>query len=382
MALTAARLAARRRPWGRRLIVGPRPGGGAPRRRDRRRQGRACLFWGLAFFALLQVTLGLYTEYCRPDLRDPTFEIKYRQLARRVAACPAPPVKVVFFGSSMTAHGIEAGLLEEPVARAVGRPAVVFNLGIHQSGPLSNLIYLRRLLGRGLRPDLAVIEVTPLVLDYPDKPGDAILFPGNRLERGEVAIVQGYSKDPDLCAEWREALLVPAHGHRLAILCCEAHFLVPFDDRLLVWEEMDEHGWLSQEVYDPERHRETLEHVRACMGPRLAAYTPGEPPRRALTEVLDLLRTERVPAVLLLMPEGPLLRSLYAPGADARLIEDIATLGRSYGVPMVRARDWLGEDQFVDSFHATCEGARVLTERLGREVIVPLLVRRLGSQSR
>jgi hypothetical protein len=330
---------------------------------------------------LSQVGLRAYIERREPELRDPTFEIKYRRLSRRLAECPAPPVKVVFFGSSMTAHGIAAGLLDEPLARASGRPAVAFNLGIHSSGPFSQLLYLRRLLDRGARPDLAVIEVTPMVYDAPDCPADVSLFPGARLERREVSLVERYAPDRELWPDWWLANLVPAYGHRLAILCCRAQCLVPHEDRLLVWQEMDASGWLPQEPYEPERHRCALEALRARSGPRLAEYAAGEPPLRALSELLDLLQKERVPALLLLMPEGPVLRSLYAPGSDAALIDRVAELGRRHHFPFVRAREWLGEDLFVDSHHATQEGARVFTERLGREALVPLLARRFGPRA-
>jgi hypothetical protein len=354
------------------------PCDGGRSRRPAPRQARAAMLWGLGLFVFSQAALGLYIERRRPELRDPTFEIKYRQLKKQVSAAPAPPVTVVFFGSSMTASGIDAGLLEGPVAQAAGRPAVVFNLGVYNSGPLSNLIYLRRLLKRGLRPDLAVIEVSPLLHDFPTAPSDLALFPAQRLEHGEVALVQRYGNDKERWQQWWQSCLVPVYGHRLAILnYCRAQFLVPFNDRLPLWQHMDVHGWihgwLQQQVNEPKRHREALAWTRRVIGPRLAHYAPGEPPHRALTELLDLVKQEHVPAMLLQMPEGPLLQSLYAPGSEVAIIAEFERLARQYHLPLVRARNWLSEDQMYDSHHATGAGARVLTERLGREAIVPLL---------
>jgi hypothetical protein len=355
----------------------------ATRRRQLGRggQGRAALLWGLGFFVLSQIVLGLYTERREPALRDPTFEIKYRQLRRRMDGCPETPVTVVFFGSSMTVHGIDAGRLEEPLAQATGRPVVAYNLGIHTAGPLCHLLHMRRLLERGIRPDLVVIEISPLLHDCPDVPSDVGLLPGEMLERGEVALVQHYAPDAERRRQWWQALLVPAYGHRLAMLNYEAQFLVPFNDRMKVWHTMDEHGWVKQEDYEPERHRQALERMHAFMGPRLGAYKAGKPPMRALVELLNLLKKEHVPALLLLMPEGPQLRSLYAPGSETGLLREFAALGRKYDIPFVQARDWLGEEQFVDSHHATWEGAEVLTERLGREVLIPLLAGRFGAHA-
>src|SRR5215470_5853431 len=99
----------------------------------RRRRGRAAILWGLALFVLTQVGLRLFIERVRPALRDPTFEIKYQQLVRQVAAFPEAPLKVVFLGSSMTAHGIDAAALDAPLSAAARHPALAFNFGIHRS---------------------------------------------------------------------------------------------------------------------------------------------------------------------------------------------------------------------------------------------------------
>src|SRR5262249_52948726 len=109
----------------------------------RRRRGRAAILWGLALFVLTQVGLRLFIERVRPALRDPTFEIKYQQLVRQVAAFPEAPLKVVFLGSSMTAHGIDAAALDGPLSAAAQHPTLAFNFGIHRSGPLSQLVYVR-----------------------------------------------------------------------------------------------------------------------------------------------------------------------------------------------------------------------------------------------
>jgi hypothetical protein len=377
MRTAAADVTARPRPWAWAGEKASRPAEEVPPQAlaSHRRRGRAALVWGLALFVLAQAALRCYIERQEPVLRDPTFELKCRQLARCRAACPGPPVTVVFFGSSITLYGIEAGLLDEPLARALHRPAVAFNFGVHSSGPLSQLVYVRRLLERGIRPDLAVLEVTPLVYDSPQTFTDLGLLPASGLRRGEVELVRHYTHDPDLGLAWLEAFLVPVYGNRHSILNYRASLFVPFTQRMYVYHEMDAHGWIGQDPFSPEAHRPILQRVQSHFGARLADYAVARPPMQATTELLDLLRKERVPAVLAYLPEGPLLRSLYPPGAVARFVGEIKALSRTYGVPFVEARDWLGEDMFVDSHHANRVGAAAMTERLGREAIVPLLAR-------
>ena len=88
---------------------------------------------------------------------------------------------------------------------------------------------------------------------------------------------------------------------------------------------------------------------------------------------LMLYRQERLPAVLVLMPEGPLLRSFYPAKPYEVLRARLASLAHAHDLPFMDARHWLAEEEFTDSYHPNCLGARVVTERLGRQVILPLL---------
>ena len=356
--------------------VGAPQGQKALSRRGLRGHGRAAVLWGLGLFVLSQVGLLAYIERRGPELRDPTFEVKYRLLTRRLAACPERPVTVICLGSSMTANGMNTGLLEGLLAQALNRPVVAFNLGFYSSGWLSQHIHLGRLLHRGVRPDLVVIELSPLVLDDAGVTNDLALFAGSRLEGREVALVRRYTTDPDLVADRREALLVPVYGHRLAILNCEAQFLVPFGDRLYLWVDADAHGWAKAEYRDPKDRPEALAAMAEATGPRFANFQVNPTARQMLTDLLACAQQEGVPALLVRMPEGPRLRSLYGPGLDEELMKEFAALSRRYDFPLVNARDWLGEDLLTDSIHATGEGAEVLTRRLGK-AMVPLLARRL-----
>ena len=56
-------------------------------------------------------------------------------------------------------------------------------------------------------------------------------------------------------------------------------------------------------------------------------------------------------------------------GIDAHL----HSVSERWGVPLIDARDWLGDDAFYDSHHLLPRGAAAFTERFERESLPPLL---------
>src|SRR5262249_28651094 len=94
----------------------------SPRHRLRARAATAILS-GFALFVGLQLGAAVVIEEW-PELRDPVFEIKYRRLTRLLCEHSPPPATVVFLGSSMSANGIKADMIDEPLSKTLGRPAI------------------------------------------------------------------------------------------------------------------------------------------------------------------------------------------------------------------------------------------------------------------
>ena len=182
------------------------------------RRMRGTLLLSLAAFVLFQAGLRLIIDEWQPELRDPPFEIKYRQLTGLVNQHRQPPATVVFLGSSMTAHGIRPALMGPPLEVALGRPVVGYNLGINGAGPIAQLIYAQRLLRRGIRPDLLVLEASPMHYGVGQAEQEMRRFPAHVLEKPDLDILQRYGDLPERRGEWLQSRLVPAYGHRLMIL--------------------------------------------------------------------------------------------------------------------------------------------------------------------
>jgi hypothetical protein len=330
------------------------------------RQGRSALLWGLASFAALQLLLALGIELRFPELRDPEFGRKITRLCARTAAGSPRPYTVVMLGSSRVLFGFDAGRLEGAVGRAAGGPAVVYNFGLTGAGPLGELLTLRRLLARGVRPDLLLVEVLPALLS--DHCDEKDRFPALRLWRDDLPLLERYGASRrQLRSDWWLARPVPWYEHRFAILSRLLPQLLP-DALRLDWAWCcDDAGWVRSDTEPtPEQRQKAEEHARKEYADLLADFRPGEPACRALREVLDVCRRERIPAALVLMPEATTFRALYTPEARARTDVLLAGLGRDYGVSLIDAREWVADDGFWDPHHLRAVGAVAFTERLGR----------------
>ncbi len=349
---------------------------GAGRKRLQAQRAMASLAWGLGLFVAMQLGLQLLIARRLPEFRDPPYWTKHHALQRRLESAPVPPVTVVMLGSSRTAFGLDGQLLEGELGRALGRPAVVFNLGVYGSGPVSQRVFLRRLLADGVRPDLLLVEVLPALLHDEEPPEEVHRLPAERLQWEDLPVVRRYAGavGEPLWLDWWVNAAAPLCAHRLAILSGVASFLLPSNIRAEWWGTMNASGWVRlPDTTSAGTLAHRLEQARAEWAPKLARLRPGGPAGQALREMLAELRHRGIPAALVLMPEGPAMRSWYPAAAWGQTRAYVEGLSREYGCPLVNAREWVGEEGFSDSHHLLAAGARVFSERLGREAILPAL---------
>ena len=130
-----------------------------------------------------------------------------------------------------------------------------------------------------------------------------------------------------------------------------------------------DNGWSAPhtEVTPEQRERYTnfaLDSYRDAV----ADFRLDPRPVQALHDLLVLCRQNRIPVVLIVPPEGPRFRALYAPAAFPVVRDWLADLRREWGTPVIDARDWMAEDDFWDSHHLLPSGARAYTDRLAQEL--------------
>lgn len=174
---------------------------------------------------------------------------------------------------------------------------------------------------------------------------------------------------------WWQTWPVPVYSHRFAILSWLSPALLPMPFRQDWFQKADDTGWVTapQVPPTPERQAAALAHAQREYADYFQAFQLGGINPAALRELLELCREEKITAALLLMPEGRAFQSWYPPAVWVQVEKFLAELHQQYRVPIIRARDWVPDDEFGDSHHLMPEGADRFSSRLGREAVAPLL---------
>jgi hypothetical protein len=319
-------------------------------------------------FVAVQAVLVWLVERRMPSLRDPQYGSRLALLRRRLAAAPGRPL-VLFMGTSRTLNGVRPSLLP-------AGPVVSFNFGQCASGPLRQVLILRRLLRAGIRPAHIYLEVLPAQLPGV---GEADLLLSQRWPGlGDWGTFRRYWPAMYSRRRWWGKNLLPCVSLRDRLVCCLLPWARP------PWarpgrgdgSEADDDGFFGfDETVSGAALARWRAKVRASAAVPLARFTIRAGPDRALRHFLSLCRRRRIPVSLLLLPEGSECRSWYPPFALARLNDYLDGVRREYGVEVVDARRWVGDEGFSDSVHLLPRGADVFTRRFGREVYQPLLRR-------
>jgi len=342
---------------------------------DRRRtaQRHACqsLFWGVAAFVVLQAGLRLAIDCRCPEMRDPTFEVRVSQLRQIIAQSDQPPDLVFMVGSSVTIGAFKARNVEDLLKQELDRPFVVANMANYGGGPLTELMWTRRLLARGLKPRLMLIEFSLQAYAH-DLPIDAARFPSHLLDAADLDVMERYGPEENLRQNWWKTQLVPSYGHRLTMLSYLAKPLVPRADEVaMIADRLDERFWVEETTPTPEQRQSALAKLNAQEAP---TFILGKHPLNAIRELLELLDREKIPAVVVMAPWSPATRRRASAEVVSRLSGQIAELSRKNGCQFVSAFDWLPEETlFSDCLHVTNAGAEIFTQRLAREVVLPEL---------
>jgi hypothetical protein len=349
--------------------------------RGARRALRSVATAALAFAALQALLIG--TAQRRPGLRDRTYAHKRALMAdhlrARADAVGARPRTVWAVGSSRLEFGLDALGTEAALDRAGAPPTAVFNFGVAGNGPVLTLIYLQRLLADSPPPEWLLLEVTPYLMRDDSPPLDQNYTNPGRLTPAERSEVVGtYGFDPNRYPPDGLARFTPAYEMRGPLLrrLLPGWQPPPPDDpdcgfRLA---NLDPGGWLPYPGEPgPAVRQARTEQLLGTIRDFSASYSPGGPGWGALCESILVARRRHVPVTLLLMPEGGAFRAWYTPASLRKLDRLLADLHKGFGVDIVDARAWAGDDAFIDGHHLLQPGARAFTDRLAREVVLPRL---------
>jgi hypothetical protein len=368
------------RPLTRLWPLGARACNAASRNSARRRAALA-LTTGAIVVVVAHLGLAVAAESSFA-VRDPVYADREAALAcveREVL--PGAPV-VVMLGTSRTGNGFDARRAGERLRATLGRGADAFNFGLPAAGPILHRVYLARLLAAGHRPALLLVEVLPpSVAVLPDGPLEAKFLDGARFTRDEVDLLATYSLPGEkLARQRRETLVAPWYDLRFPLLGRVAPAAIPAGRRHDEGRTCDSHGWyrVLEEVLPANAIADARARARRDYSPILRDLDPGGPAAQALSDTLTLAREHGIPTRLVLMPESSEFRALYSPRATMRLARWARDLALETGSPIVDARRWVPDADFVDGHHLLAGGAAMFTDRLTDQVLVPALARPPG----
>lgn len=342
---------------------------GQSRRRQRPR-ARAALLWGLLFVAVLHFGLNVSLDAWIPEIYDFEFENRITELRRRVKEEPDRPV-LVLIGSSRTLTSFRPEILQ-PLPNPAGAAPLVFNFSHFGAGPVMNLVETHRLLRQGIRPQWIVLEIMPPFLA---DEGTSILT--TRTEVRDLFVLHGYLPPGKLFGRFLRTRLNSWYKFRRT-LC--RHFLPmwapDYDD-----EERAHHigplGGSNLRIVETAIDPAEAAHRTACAHgtyyPPLQGFRITDQADRAMREVLELTRRHGIRVALLLSPEGSTFRGWYPPEARARLDAYLRDLSGTYNVPVIDARCWLDDADFIDSHHVLMRGSEKFTHRLAADGLQPLM---------
>ena len=333
---------------------------------------RACVsvISALVFFVLFQLLFDFVVQKHRIELRDPEYGYKLTTQKRGIRQNPDRPLLLIL-GSSRTELGVKPSELHLASAGSEKAP-FAFNMALAGSGPLFELLCLKRLLAEGIHPRWVMIEVLPATLYQEPIWSDFGFLRISRISLDELPLLSKYDPIPGRYRSiWLESHAVPWFSNRFLLMSHYAPLWLPQDVRTDHWRTMDGNGFrygVFAPQVDEATHQLRLVHAEKQYAPALSRFAISDKSDEAMHELLDLCHDQHIPALLYLMPEGDRFRSWYPPAVQGAIRYYLRGLTEEYGTPVVDARTWFHEADFADSHHLLEPAAWAFSKRLGGEL--------------
>jgi hypothetical protein len=340
-------------------------------------RGRNAVAWGLATFALLQISLTLAADCWFPGLRYPEYGRKLALLTKLQAEYGSQP-DLVALGTSRTAFGFC------PAADTL-RPdrgqSWQFNFGLTGQGPIQELLTLQRLLAAGVRPRRLLIELHPPLLHQAGSYFEPGLGDLGRMNWADLSFIARYLPEPrQPIVDWFWSRLAPFYTHRRHLLGGVAPWLLTDLQRtdLSLTRETDRFGWSKFPVRPTDdANRRIMERWAVGLYVEyFRNFEVSDAPRRAIGEMLAICRREGIEPALVLMPECELFRQGYPATAASLLERWLHEMSEQEGIAIFDCRGWCVDEQFCDGHHMVPEGAERFSSRFEKRALRPWLAQR------
>jgi hypothetical protein len=334
-----------------------------------RRSSRAVLIWGLVAFLLVQAAVAASADLLAPEVYDPEYAARLGRLQSRRNEHPNHPL-LVLLGSSRTGQLFRPEQMP-PLTESAGRTVLPFNFSRNGGGPVYSRLAYERLCRQNLKPDWVVIELMPALLTARYE-----RFFYTSITAGELRDLARYITGRRAVGCYAKLHILPGYRNRTGLLRAIAPaWALPLgaDDPELTIDALGGEGKRIRPSMPDEERRAEDARVSAGYAAILADFRIDTGADRALRDLLRACRAGGTEPIVIRTPESTTFRSAYRPEALTAIDAYAAELGREFEVKVVDARCWLDDHEFEDGHHPLLAGQRRFTERLYREVLVPLV---------
>ena len=329
----------------------------------RNRRSRADVVWAIVSLFVLQIGFATALNTCLVNLDDgTTFASKSAQFRGQLENADQDSFVIAAFGSSRVMNGFDAAGMESQVSENRGGRTVVYNFGVPGGGNIYTFLSIEKLIQQGVRPDLILVEVYPILLRHGSEQD---WFAGNEMRSKSFDNTERYGVKP-VSRPWFEEWLFPWHTYRFFVLNRVAPALLPMDLRENWAQKADEHGWVS---VDKQPVTETVDLQVAQFQRCIDEFDLSPDTCRAVRDTIALCKQNNIQCKLLWMPEPEGIRNGYRPDVESQITGFFDKLEAEFGVQRIIARDWVDDRGFYDTCHLNREGAVWFTQRLSNQAI-------------
>jgi hypothetical protein len=344
----------------------PRLGLAQPLMRTRRSARGAVVWFAIGTFAISGATL-LASDVFATSIRDPEYGWRAASLRDRVAENPNRRL-VLFVGSSRVAGAIA------PVAWEANHtdPAepFLFNMGRAGSGPILQLMTLRRTYADGFRPSLVLLEYWPPMLCQTKVENDFRRITPDQMLLSDLPLVREYADDSGEFerAMWRNRMN-PIWGLRQTYMQQIALDWVPWAKRTDgLYTYLDPWGWSRGPSVPMDGHeartRKFVAWAVTLFREQFKSFEITPDADRALRESVALARANGAKVGFVFLPESSEFRSWYPANVERLVGDHQRAMREELNIPMINACTWLEDGYFADGFHVTELGGLVFSHKL------------------
>jgi hypothetical protein len=337
---------------------------------------KADLAWSALFFVALQLVLAAVIDWRLPRLYDEEYGVRLAALRARREAEPDRPLLLVV-GTSRVGMGFAPEVLPE-LRTPGGLRALPFNFSHLASGPVLNLMLVRRLLAEGIRPEWLVLEIVPASLAH-----ESASMAATMAAAGDLPVALRYFPPWKILTVYTRQRLIPWYKHRAGLLRNLAPAWAPYLDpreQITLTPLGGDRSWLVETAVNPEEAQRRTAMVRHVYHDLFQRFHLDPAADRATRALLELCRREGIPVTLFTTPEGTEYRGWYSATARHAVDDYLARISSEYGVTVIDTRTWLADADFIDAHHPLQRGAEAFTRRFGQEVLQPLVQGRLNRE--